>query len=665
MKDFGEVSGLMINPIKSKLWFSNKCNGQTKQMVRSRFRSGAAGSDETYLGAFLATKNCAKKTGNMLLEKLRAKLTGWRSNMLSHAGRLVLIKSVLLSVPVYFMSVEIIPKGIIKQIESLIAKFFWGKTDQSRYMSFVSWKRICQTMEKGGLGVRSLQTFGDALFLKLVWDMMSDAVKIWVQVCKGKYYANMGFWRAKNTSGVSPLWRQVVKMRDHFKENVEWQIADGNKITAMSQPWYQGWQVATHASRNDRKITVAQLFDFDTGNWKEEEIISLMGEEAYQLITNTAQKPVNLPGLKDSLIWKYSMDGRYTVKTGYESLRNTMAPQPMEVTWKHIWKWKNIIPKVRVFMWRLLANGLPLAINMHHRIQSISPMCSRCGQENEYATHCFFHCPGSRLVWFGGNLGIRTDCLPLNIDEAINSISLGMHEEGIREVCYTLWEIWLARNELFFQQRNFDPGRVCRRVQRWVNESISVDRDVLPIQIEDSDNPYEYNSHSWQLIIDGSWDTSQNSGSAFLAYHEGVLVTIDFEKGNTADSFQAESVALQRAFDWAQVMSQEHGNERVHIFSDCISLVTALQEGNIDTIPSWRARPILAAIIRQLEQLGDRITLTHVRREAVLPAHRLANLARRNRIGYNGVPTAAVMQEHNIGMNIERRFFQQVQDGPP
>ncbi|KAJ4777159.1 RNA-directed DNA polymerase (reverse transcriptase)-related family protein [Rhynchospora pubera] len=665
LAEFGKVSGLTINPVKSKLWLSRRCDIQARQLVHNKFRADEAGSEERYLGALLTNSNSAKKAGTMLLEKLSAKLTGWKSNMLTHVGRLVLIKSVLMSIPVYYMSVEILPKGLIKKMESLIAKFFWGKTDQVRYMSFVSWDRICQPIEKGGLGVRKLKNFGEALFLKLVWGMISDDEKLWVQVCKSKYYSNLGFWRARNVAGTSPLWRQTVRMRDYFKENVKWQVGDGEKIHALSQPWFQGWQVASQATRDERRVKVASLFDYELNQWKIEEMTRLLGHEATTVVTQTVQKPCRIPGLGDKLIWNCTAAGKYTVKEGYDQTMIRMNPQREDVPWYFIWKWKKIAPKVRMFMWRLLTNGLPLAQNMHRRIHSISPRCTRCQLEDEYPAHCFFFCHASRLVWFGGNLGIRTDELPIDIKEAVKYITNGMNDDSICEFCYTLWEIWLARNEFIFQQKNFEPIGVCRKVQTWLRNREDLGRENEHYQMAKEIVPYEFLPGGWQIVIDASWDATHKAGTAFLVYYEGALTWLEMDNHEAADSFQAEAMALQNAVDWIQGTVQAVGSQRCKIFSDCINLVSAVQERNLENLPSWRSRPIIANIISQLHQLDRWIFVQHVTREAVKPAHEMANKARRMSIAYRGIPMASIMQEHSMGMEIDSRFFQQVQENPP
>ncbi|KAJ4799714.1 RNA-directed DNA polymerase (reverse transcriptase)-related family protein [Rhynchospora pubera] len=622
-----------------------------------------AEKEERYLGALLTKNNSGRRTGNMLLERLKAKLTGWRSDMLSHAGRLVLIKSVLLSIPLFFMSVEIIPKGLIKQMESLIAKFFWGKTDKNRYLSLVAWARICQPTDKGGLGVRQLQSFGDALFLKLVWEMMSGSNKIWVQICSGKYFHNLGFLRATNVAGTSPTWRHTVKMREFFKENVKWHLAGGDKVEALSQPWYPNWQVCVQATRRDRKTMVADLFDFTTSEWKRDQLVHLLGEEATNQITSNVQKPVQVQGLEDMLIWNHTRSGRYTAKDGYDALVNN--PLAQDVPWQYIWNWKNLIPKVKIFLWRLLVNGLPLANNLHQRIHAIHPRCARCQEENEYTMHCFFFYQSSRMVWFMGNLGIRVENLPLNFAEALEYITRGMNEDTIRIVCYTLWEIWLARNAFLFQQKNFDPVAVCKKVSAWVGTNGQGPNQTPYEHIARVIVPYEFMAREWQVIIDVSWELSNKAGGAYLAYESGVLKWIGMESYQASDPFQSEAMILYSAINWIRANTGRQDNPIVHIFTDCLNLVTALQEDNLDIIPSWRARPVVARIAHQLSQEGSWISLHHVFREALKPAHNMANLARRRQTSYQGEPIAMLMMELGMGMHIEDRFFQQVQERPP
>ncbi|KAJ4800731.1 Ribonuclease H-like superfamily protein [Rhynchospora pubera] len=454
-------------------------------------------------------------------------------------------------------------------------------------------------------------------------------------------------------------------MREFFKENVKWQLSNGEGVEVLSQPWYEGWQVAQQAARRDRKIKVTEVFDFGADQWKREELTRLLGEDITAHIVQTVQKPYRMQGLSDKLNWNYNKSGRYTVKDGYNCSIMRMGRQESEVTWKCIWTWKRIAPKVRVFMWRLLMDGLPLANNLHRRIHTISPMCTRCNQENEFATHCFFFCHGSRMVWFGGELGLRTDELPLDIKEAVQYITQGMNEDQICTFCYTLWEIWLARNDWHFQRKNFDPREVCAKVRPWKGGARKGGAEVENIPPEIDFPPYELNPGGWQMIVDASWDAVHKAGIAYMMYCEERLHMMGMENQQADDPFEAEALALQAAVLYLNSSFGDQRSKVIQIFSDCLNLVKTIEELDLENLSSWRVRPILANIIREIATSAHYISVKHVRREAVKSAHELANHARRLGSSYHGGPSAMLMMQHNIGMMIDERFYQQVQEAPP
>jgi len=61
-----------------------------------------------------------------LLNRIKSRLSGWSSKHLSFGGRLILLKYVLSSLPVYAVSFFKAPTGIISSIESLFNCFFLG-----------------------------------------------------------------------------------------------------------------------------------------------------------------------------------------------------------------------------------------------------------------------------------------------------------------------------------------------------------------------------------------------------------------------------------------------------------------------------------------------------------------------------------------------------------
>lgn len=64
---------------------------------------------------------------NIGWKKITTKFTSWRSSTLSQAGRLVLIRSVLDSIPTYWLSLKKLPVGVQKDLKKLKRQFFWRR----------------------------------------------------------------------------------------------------------------------------------------------------------------------------------------------------------------------------------------------------------------------------------------------------------------------------------------------------------------------------------------------------------------------------------------------------------------------------------------------------------------------------------------------------------
>jgi len=60
-----------------------------------------------------------------LVDRIKRRLSDWNSRNLSLGGRLILLKSIMSSIPVYFLSFFKAPSGIISILESLCNAFFW------------------------------------------------------------------------------------------------------------------------------------------------------------------------------------------------------------------------------------------------------------------------------------------------------------------------------------------------------------------------------------------------------------------------------------------------------------------------------------------------------------------------------------------------------------
>ena len=69
-----------------------------------------------HLGMPLGTSFKTVSIWNPILEKIEKKLSGWKRLYLSKGGRLMLLKSTLLSLPTYFLSLFTIPKSVAARL---------------------------------------------------------------------------------------------------------------------------------------------------------------------------------------------------------------------------------------------------------------------------------------------------------------------------------------------------------------------------------------------------------------------------------------------------------------------------------------------------------------------------------------------------------------------
>jgi mannosylglycoprotein endo-beta-mannosidase len=85
-----------------------------------------------------------------VVEKLLKRLEGWKGSALSMGGKLILINSCLSSIPTYCMSMFILPKTILKKMDSIRKRFFWQGNGIKRRYHLVKWINITKPKQKGG-----------------------------------------------------------------------------------------------------------------------------------------------------------------------------------------------------------------------------------------------------------------------------------------------------------------------------------------------------------------------------------------------------------------------------------------------------------------------------------------------------------------------------------
>lgn len=167
---FQEITGLAVNLQKSEVITVNVQQRRQDELV-AIIGCKVANLPFTYLGIPLSDWRLPKIAYLLLIYKLNSRLAGWAVRFLSIASRLVLINSILSSLPIYLMFVLKLPQWVINEINRIRRKFLWhGAGESNKGYNLVKWELITEPKSIGGLGILDLKTFNYALLLKWQWD---------------------------------------------------------------------------------------------------------------------------------------------------------------------------------------------------------------------------------------------------------------------------------------------------------------------------------------------------------------------------------------------------------------------------------------------------------------------------------------------------------------
>ncbi|CAM8892705.1 unnamed protein product [Rhodiola kirilowii] len=182
---FCDVSGQMLNPAKSMIYFSEGIIFKRRKTIieMTKFQEGKF--PVIYLGAPLFCGRSKISYFNHLEEVVKGKIAGWSKNFLSIGGRATLINAVLSSVSIHTLSILPVPKTIIKGLERLMRNFLWDRGTSQRH-HWVNWETICTPKDEGGLGLRQLLDVKQCLLSKLAWNFLENK-SLWANYARDKY----------------------------------------------------------------------------------------------------------------------------------------------------------------------------------------------------------------------------------------------------------------------------------------------------------------------------------------------------------------------------------------------------------------------------------------------------------------------------------------------
>ncbi|PNX85341.1 hypothetical protein L195_g041409, partial [Trifolium pratense] len=237
------------------------------------------------------------------------------------------------------------PLGCCKDIDSMLAKFWWESNDERRKIHWMSWKKLSKAKIDGGMGFRGMEDFNKALLGKHCWRLVTGEWSLLEKIFRSRYYPNGNFRTAKKGYQPSYAWRSILSALDLVDKGGLWKIGNGRKVRIWKESWMPDLKIIEFKGDNcplSEDARVAELIDVDTKQWKRGLIFSCFDRHVAKQIINI---PLSFRLSHDLLIWNWEKDGDYSVRSAYHLLCDEKArfqpgpscPQRRKL-WKEIWR---------------------------------------------------------------------------------------------------------------------------------------------------------------------------------------------------------------------------------------------------------------------------------------------------------------------------------------
>ncbi|KAK9001146.1 hypothetical protein V6N11_082937 [Hibiscus sabdariffa] len=142
--------------------------------------------EDVYLGIPLGAKRNSVRLWDPILSKFSHKMSGWKAISLSFGGRITLVKHVLSSFPVCFLSLFKMPVSIYKKLNSIMARFLWGGLTDKKKVHWLNWSDVCRPIHLGGLGISDHCIKNRALLGKWFWHFGNEQDNVWKRMISSK-----------------------------------------------------------------------------------------------------------------------------------------------------------------------------------------------------------------------------------------------------------------------------------------------------------------------------------------------------------------------------------------------------------------------------------------------------------------------------------------------
>ncbi|XP_074291441.1 uncharacterized protein LOC141618237 [Silene latifolia] len=192
----------------------------------------------------------------------------------------------------------------------------------------LSSKKSLRPREDGGLGLKSVSMLSQASLMKNFWRIHHQPSSLLAKFMLPKYRKDLPVPASRSkVSHPSFLWSGLCRTAFAFAPGFSWKLGNGSSVDLLTSPWVNGTSPSSPCAN-----------------------------------FILAMEPPHID-IDDFLYWKYTEDGVYTVRSGYDFLlsRISFSCSPSFYSafpWKVLWGLR-FSPKFSLLVWRIVHNILP------------------------------------------------------------------------------------------------------------------------------------------------------------------------------------------------------------------------------------------------------------------------------------------------------------------
>ncbi|XP_021996985.1 uncharacterized protein LOC110894117 [Helianthus annuus] len=468
LNSFTKMSGLLPSVNKSTVFFSN-VPSFVKTAILNIMPFAEGSLPVRYLGVPLISTRLLYKDCDVLVEKFEKRIMHWQNKLLSFAGRLQLIISVLSSLHVYWSSVFILPSRVILNLEAMMRNFLWSQDSAfQKGRAKASWNSVCVPKYEGGLGIRRIGDVNKALMSSHIWSILSRRNSLWVEWIHSYRLKGKSFWACNVPSNCCWSWRKILQTRQDVRNFVWSEVGNGAKTSA----WFDSWShlgplnqiispraIANAGFNMDSKFS--DIYSNCTWRWP------AAWRDIFPVLIQLDQLTFD-SNKEDKLLWRSGDQFREFSSAGvWDSIRH----RELDVEWCPIVWFSQCIPRHAFLMWlimrrKLLTQDKILKWDFSRRKNMNMMCCLLCYADHDSHNHLFFECKFSTQVWQSVRHKVGMDSVQAKWVDIVDWLLVRSKSKSVVNyvarllVAASAYLIWQERNARMFKNQLRPPETI-------------------------------------------------------------------------------------------------------------------------------------------------------------------------------------------------------------